>query len=470
MSLLDVLFYNPCIIAILSYIYSDRFIGSIKSKYHTIHKIKHFNSLNVGLLYMDKNDESTFKLNPGSMLNLFLESNLLEQIKQIQKNENLKDESEVVIRAIQYYYEKNISGESLESEGINNKGKFFPQSLSAKQYDDVVQRSFTKLQNEVKELRGLFDGNVDIGQLEKILAGKKFFNLVKKLPQHQIYNNIHSAGMIYRFQTKILPVKFSLMCLAKLMIEQDRPWIDLNEFKNYTLDSAKLFIKTFDSSSIRTKFKVKTGFPISKPSMISNFDQDQYLSYIRSSKRFTEDFVGRKLKKRLDVQMGGACFEMGLIKAKTIVTNEKDPARLRITLSDNGKEFVSYKNDLIDFIYGNNQDIPESIFSQQETEFYFRKILPEFKFENDFVEYLMEHKQIMHTREIKNWFEEKFDNFCKSNFPEEEYYNEGTLQEHIVRIYSNTIMGRLMEFGVFTKDPKSRSGPYIRRKNLSDLR
>jgi len=413
---------------------------------------------------MDKNDKSTFKLNPGSMLNLFLESNLLEQIKQIQKNENLKDESEVVIRAIQYYYEKNISGESLESEGINNKGKSF-QSLSAKQYDDVAQ---SIMQYDDEKLKGLFDGNVDIGKLEKILAGKKFFNLIKKLPQHQIYNNIHSAGMIYRFQTKILPVKFSLMCLAKLMIEQDSPWIDLNEFKNYTLSSAKLFIKTFDSSSIRTKFKVKTGFPSPNP-YDSKFDQDQYLSYIRSSKRFTEDFVGRKLKKRLDVQMGGACFEMGLIKAKTIVTNEKDPARLRITLSDNGKEFVSYKNDLIGFIYGNNQDIPESIFSQQETEFYFRKILPEFKFENDFVEYLMEHKQITHTREIKDWFEEKFDNFCKSNFSLGDI-GPYPLQEHIVRIYSNTIMGRLMEFGVFTKDPKSRSGPYTRKKTLSDLR
>jgi hypothetical protein len=408
------------------------------------------------------------------MLNLFLESKLLEQIKQIQKNENLKDESEVVIRAIQYYYKENISNfanELADNSDIPRTKIHSPdltnfEEWNLKPFDKAKikhSRYFPQFENEFPQTT--FDGNIDIGKLEKILVHIESENLIKKLPQNQIYNNIHSAGMIYRFQTKILPVKFSLMCLAKIMIEQNSPWIDLNEFKNYTSESAKIFIKKFDSSSIRNKFKVKTGFPISNPNDFKS-DQDQYLSYIRSSKRFTEDFVGRKLKKREGVQMGGACFEMGLIKAKTIFDDEKKSGKIFVTLSDSGKEFVSYKNDLIGFIYGNNQDIPKSIFSQQEREFYFRKILPEFKFENDFVKHLMEHKQIEHTREIKNWFEEKFHSFCNSNFPGVDI----TLQEHIVRIYSNTIMGRLMEFDVFTKAPKSRSGPYTRRQNMSDLR
>ena len=52
-------------------------------------------------------------------------------------------------------------------------------------------------------------------------------------------------------------------------------------------------------------------------------------------------------------------------------------------LVQNGKEFVSYKNDLIDFIYNSKENEPDSIFSQQEREFYFKKILPEYKFEKD---------------------------------------------------------------------------------------
>jgi hypothetical protein len=386
---------------------------------------------------MDEQDQSHFKLRSGSMLNLFLESKLLEQIKQIQKNENLKDESEVVIRAIQHYYEKNI--------------------LDVPRQQDQFENEFSQT---------TFDGNIDIKKLEKIIVQIKSENLIKKLPQHQIYNNIQSAGMIHRFQTKILPVKFSLMCLSKIILEQNRPWVDLNELKNYTLESAKIFIKKFDSSSIRNKFKVKTGFPILK---ISDFksDHDSYLSYVRSSKRFTEEFVGRKLQKREGVQMGGACFEMGLIKAKTTNYDEvKNSGKIYVTLSDTGKEFVSYKNHLIDFVYKNIQDEPSSIFSQQEREFYFRKILPEFKFENIFVEHLMKNEQIKHTREIKEWFKEEFLDYRNSMFPDMDV----SLEEDTIRIYSNTIMGRLMEFDVFTKDPKSKSGPYSRRYNMSDLR
>jgi hypothetical protein len=281
------------------------------------------------------------------------------------------------------------------------------------------------------------------------------------------------AGMIHRFHTKILPVKFSLMCLSKMMIEQESPWIDLNEFKDYALDSAKFFIKKFDSSSIQNKFKIHTGFPISK---LNNFksDNSSYLSYARSSKRFTEQFVGRKLRmkepqKEYDVQMGGALFEMGLIKAKSEIGDElKNSKKIYVTLSENGKEFVSYKNELIDFIYNVQENQPSSIFSQQEREFYFKKILPEFEFEHIFVKLLLEHKQIEHTSKIRDLFKKEFFTFCEKKFDDVNFLD--TLQEEAVRIRSNTIMGRLMEFGMYTKDPKSKSGPYTRMNNLFDLR
>jgi hypothetical protein len=204
------------------------------------------------------------------------------------------------------------------------------------------------------------------------------------------------------------------------------------------------------------------------------------LSYARSSKRFTEQFVGRRLRmqesqKEYDVQMGGALFELGLIKAKSEIVNElHDSKKIYVTLSENGKEFVSYKNDMIDFIYNVQTNQPSSIFSQQETEFYFKKILPEFEFEHIFVKKLdglLENYQIEHTSKIRELFKEQFRIFCENKFDDVKFLN--TLQEEAVRIRSNTIMGRLMEFGVFTKDPKSKSGPYTRNhfgNNLSDLR
>ena len=384
---------------------------------------------------MDKIDQSHLKLSSGSMLNIFLESNILEQIKKIQKNQNLKDERDAIIHAIEKYYEKMNPNIPKQQGNWDNE---FP--------------------------RKIFDGKLDLEKLEEILVLIKSENLIKKLPQHEIYNK-SGAGMIHRFQTKILPVKFSLMCLSKMIIEQNNPWVNLNEFKNYTSESAKIFIKKFDSSLIHTKFKVKTGFPIVKVNEFKSEDEI-HLLLARSVKRFTEEFVGRKLQKHKDVQIGGALFEMSLIEAKIIDDeNKKNSGNIYVTLSESGKEFVSYKNQLIDFVFDNTQNEPSSIFSQQEREFYLKKILPKFNFENKFVKYLMKNEEIKHSRQIKKWFEEEFGAFCKSEFPEEQM----VLQENTIRIHSNTIMSRLMEFEIFTKDPQSKSGPYTRMQSLGDF-
>jgi hypothetical protein len=376
------------------------------------------------------------------MVQIFLNSDILAQIKAIQNNENLKDEREVIIRAIQNYSKKN----DIDSTQQQNS------------FEDEISNT-------------TFDGHIEMEKIRNILQHVTSENIIKKLPQHEIYK-MPDAGMIHRFHTKILPVKFSLMCLSKMIIEQESPWIDLNEFKDYALGSAKFFIKKFDSSSIRNNFKIHTGFPISK---LNNFKSDNYsyLSYARSSKRFTEQFVGRKLRmkepqKEYDVQMGGALFEMGLIKAKSEIVDELHHSKkIYVTLSENGKEFVSYKNDLIDFIYNVQTNQPSSIFSQQEREFYFKKILPEFEFEHIFVKLLLEHKQIEHTSKIRDLFKKEFFIFCENKFDDVKFLN--TLQNEAVRIRSNTIMGRLMEFGVFTKDPKSKSGPYTRMQNPGDF-
>ena len=402
---------------------------------------------------MSKNEKSAFSSNSGSMYHIFLETKLIEIINQIQKNENLKDEGEVIAHLIQDYGKKNIA--QLDQFETNISQTTF--------YERMVPTS------TVGESK--FDGNIQFQKLEKILASIKSENVIKKLPQHEIYG-LSGVEMIHRFHTKILPVKFSLMCLSEMIVEKDNPWVSLTELKTYTLHSAKIFIEKFNSSAIRNKFKVNIGFPRQEPEEYKD-SVHSYLSYERSSKRFTEQFVGRKLQKHEGIQMGGACFEMGLIEAKAL-TYEEEKARglsntgsrkIYVTLGKNGKEFVSYKNDLIDFIYNSKENEPDSIFSQQEREFYFKKILPEYKFEKMFVEHLMKHKQIEHTREIRMWFEEKFLEFCNSEFPDVKV----PLNENNVRMYSNTIMNRLIEFDVFTKDPESKSGPYTRMKNMDSL-
>ena len=404
---------------------------------------------------MSKNENSPRKPDAGYLYHIFLESEYNKIIKNIQNIENLKDETDVIIFLIQNYAKKNIKQQDLIEHKISQSPNSYIKNLSSID-------TFDKLG---------FNGNIELEKLEKILSSVEYTNSIKKLPQHEIYN-ISSAGLIHGFQNKILPVKFNLMCLSKMIVENDSPWISLNEFKKYTLKSVEIFLERYNYSPIYNKFKVNTGFPSKKISH-KDFD-DSYESFKRSSKRFVEEFVGRKLQKHEGVQIGGACFEMGLIDAKTLSYdmeenskdfNNKKNREVYVTLSEIGKEFVLYKNDLIDYIYNYNKIKPETIFSKQERAFYFKKILSQFKFENNFVEHLMKYDKIRHTREIQIWFKERFLKFCDSEFPEVIV----RLSNSHVRIYSNTIMNRLIEFGVFVKDPKLKSGPYTRMYSLSDL-
>ena len=204
---------------------------------------------------MTKNEKSTFSSTSGSMFHIFLESELIEMIKHIQKNENLKDESEVIIHLIQDYIKKNITQlDHLEHEIFQTTydGTRYPSSMASFAY-----------KNKPIE----FDGNVQLQKLEKILESINSENVIKKLPQHKIYG-LSGAGMIHRFHTKIFPVKFSLMCLSRMIVETKHPWVDLTELKRYTLHSAKTFLEEFNSSPIHKKFKINAGFPNQEPKTI----------------------------------------------------------------------------------------------------------------------------------------------------------------------------------------------------------
>ena len=55
------------------------------------------------------------------MVQIFLNSDILAQIKAIQNNENLKDEREVIIRAIQNYSKKNNSDSTQQQNSFEDE-------------------------------------------------------------------------------------------------------------------------------------------------------------------------------------------------------------------------------------------------------------------------------------------------------------------------------------------------------------
>ena len=127
---------------------------------------------------MSKNEKSTFSSNSGSMFHIFLETKLIEMIKHIQKNENLKDEGDVIAHLIQDYSKKNITQ-------LDQFEKNISQSTSH-------ERKYPS--STVTVCTSEFDGNIQFQKLEKILASIKSENFIKKLPQHEIYGFVRCCN------------------------------------------------------------------------------------------------------------------------------------------------------------------------------------------------------------------------------------------------------------------------------------
>ena len=389
----------------------------------------------------------------GVMIDVFLEDAVEKQIKEIQKVENLKDERDVIYRAIQSYFEKVTKNEII-SDGVKFE----------------------------KTNKTSFDGTVDFSQLSGILKNIETNGLIERLPQSDIYG-LDGAGIIWIFHNRLLPVKFSLLCLSQMIMEQNDPWIDLEDLKKYVQDSAKNFVDILDNfPDIENDFGVTTGFPRSFSSIRNankDLDVDKILlSRSRSKKRFSEQFVGRKLRlKQIQNQrmlserycIGGACFEMDLIHAKSVYKNNQEQnhddstkmkKKIVVTLNERGLKFVLLKNNLMDFVYGHSSTKPEKIFSDDEKNFYLNEILSRFEFENDFVSDLIKGGTIESSNYLKKVFEEKYMEFLKIKFPDKAFPPDMRFSSTF-RIRALVIMARLIEFGIFKKQPGTKSGPYV---------
>ena len=87
----------------------------------------------------------------GVMIDVFLEDAVEKQIKEIQKVENLKDERDVIYRAIQSYFEKVTKNEII-SDGVK--------------FEKINKTSF--------------DGTVDFSQLSGILKNIETNGLIER--------------------------------------------------------------------------------------------------------------------------------------------------------------------------------------------------------------------------------------------------------------------------------------------------
>ena len=214
-----------------------------------------------------------------------------------------------------------------------------------------------------------------------------------------------SAGLIWQFHNRLLPVKFVLKILAEQIITDEKQFIDFEDAKEsvrFNLEDFTDSVRKLDDHpnfDTAKKGRHKTGFPhtdntaLLSPKMHKFVDRktgkwraregsknrmlgERILDGIvnSSTTRFIDQFFGRCDKKKsnsTNVTFVGACFEMGLVLANT---------NYEVTLTKRGLDFVRYDNP----IFTKLRNAPyegSSILSKDEVKFFMNEIVSQKRFD-----------------------------------------------------------------------------------------
>ena len=201
--------------------------------------------------------------------------------------------------------------------------------------------------------------------------------------------------LIWSFYTRFLPVKITLSVLAFLIQEYNKEYITFADFADKAYDVACIYarrLKRYESENQTARNRrISTGLPLVEMQSETN-NRERRLSEPRIAKkiessreRFILHYAGmseKAWKRRLQNDpskkfFDGALNAMGLI---SVIDDQDD--EFKVTLTDLGAEFVSIENPVLD------EGSYTKAISANEKEFILKKIIPQFKLEEDLVRHI----------------------------------------------------------------------------------
>lgn len=248
-----------------------------------------------------------------------------------------------------------------------------------------------------------------------------------------------SHDLIWSFYNRFFPVKLVVRQLATLINPQN-VWVEINQIQDASYWYAEQWSSRLrqyeeDHDLVRNE-KLSTGLPtpLSEISKARGFQKRKVESKIMASKiRFLEQFLGRPIKKDPPHDFKGACFDMALMGVRV------EEKKCHVTLTDQGMEFALLENPIID------RDQYDHLFSSEEIDFIFNKIIPRFKLENTIVNKILNalYEKELTSDEIDKIFEDEKLHYYQKKKPigKKEI---AEFQKEIVRERIAT-MGRLSE-------------------------
>tara|TARA_B100001750_G_scaffold121958_1_gene96764 strand:+ start:757 stop:1986 length:1230 start_codon:yes stop_codon:yes gene_type:complete len=378
------------------------------------------------------------------LIEIWLSRGLSKKLQEIVVAGGYDSEQQVITRAIQNLYERTK---------FNQDGH-----LVVKEQEYLKTGFITLSKNEINKAITFLDKNPTSNELDYSERTKFYGN--------------YNIGLINSFYNRLLPVKYALLVLLKLHLESQESWISFDDFKSKIKDASKYFVYKTNAIIKNDEIlkDINLGFPKINVNQLNKIilTEKQIIELDKSMNHFIRKCVGAYVKNRDKNKnshtMKGACFELGLMNVKMEYKNNEDDKKSKpiiyVSISDNGKNFVKKENPFLDKISKGIK--PGLIFSKDEARFYLDKILPRFKFENEFVNLLIKKQKINHTNDVKDLFQNEYSKWLEKNHPtvRKEIHEKLHEGEDMTRINSLVIMARLIELGIFKKDPNSRFGPY----------
>jgi len=267
--------------------------------------------------------------------------------------------------------------------------------------------------------------------------------------------------LIWSFYNRFFPIRIAIDCLAGMIREREEKWIELEEFQEAATEDAQRICKRikeyeYDKKLLRNQ-KISTGLPL-HPIETKNIKRITERRKIEDridngKRRFKKQIIGNHTKKTVNGQIShhfeGGCFSMGLISVK--VSNDQ----CYVTLSKLGLDLVKMKNPIL-----HEKDFRQ-VFSQDEVNLIFHKIISEFPLEENITNIVMDlinQIPVVNYEKIHEIFMEHKEQIFKFYSKNPEHLNTDQKKRILDQARAST-MGRLAELKIinWNINPKGKS-------------
>jgi len=252
--------------------------------------------------------------------------------------------------------------------------------LEASSIDEEKEIKKKEETNDLKELRN------NLKETKKFIQNNRGVN---KLDDIRFVIHYDNYPLIWKYYSRILPVKLILTVLADMMRKNEDDKIKLNELRVAGIDISKEFfeeIKSYEGSNknINKTNSLKPGFPDVTGSDPASYEMQGI------QKRFGDRFVGKIVStKNEESTYDNHNYIQGALAALDLITCFEEMNETYVTFTPTGRDFYLLDNDLINKDFSKEKKIL-SAFSSEENEFIYTKVFPKRELEYKIINNILE--------------------------------------------------------------------------------